>query len=132
MQTPATLFTQQHEHGLNLRVARSFWSRFAGLMLRAPLLPGTGFLIPRCTSVHTCFMRYALDLVYLDHAGRVTHCAAHIKPWRMHWPSSKSSRGQKKTPSEHVLELPAGSIKLLNIELMNQLKCPVVFGAVQS
>ena len=80
------------------RVARSFLARFRGLMLTASLEPGTGLLFPRTSSVHTHFMRYPIDVVFLDAEGRVVSIKPALRPWRF-----ASSRGART-----VLELPPG------------------------
>lgn len=64
------------------RVAETFWSRFRGLMLTRALEPGTGFLLPRTSAVHTHFMRFAIDVVFLDADDRVVRIAAALRPWR--------------------------------------------------
>ena len=64
------------------RVASSFGARFRGLMLTAALPPGTGLLFPRTSSVHTHFMRYAIDVVFLDDEQRVVRIATGLRPWR--------------------------------------------------
>ena len=80
------------------RVARSFVARFRGLMLTGPLESGTGLLFPRTSSVHTHFMRYPIDVVFLDADGRVVSIRPALRPWRF-----ASSRGARS-----VLELPPG------------------------
>jgi uncharacterized membrane protein (UPF0127 family) len=73
---------------LALSVAASFAARLAGLALRAPPPPaGGGLLIPRCASVHTFGMRYALDVAFVRWpapGGRLQVIAVreHIVPWR--------------------------------------------------
>jgi uncharacterized membrane protein (UPF0127 family) len=67
---------------MELRVARSPWSRLVGLAFR-PASAETALVIPRCRSVHTFGMRFALDLVWLDAAGRVLAVDEHVRPWRI-------------------------------------------------
>jgi hypothetical protein len=67
---------------VEIRVARTPWDRLRGLALRrAP--PGWALLIPRCRSVHTFGMRFALDLVWLDARGRVLGVDPRVPPWRV-------------------------------------------------
>jgi uncharacterized membrane protein (UPF0127 family) len=87
------------------RVANSFVARFRGLMLTASLEPGTGLLFPRTRSVHTHFMRYPIDVVFLDADGRVASIRHGLRPWRF-----ASSRG-----SRSVLELPSGESARLGL-----------------
>ena len=90
------------------RVARSAWSRLRGLIGRR-LPEGEGLLFPSCTSVHTHFMWYAIDLLYVsddddDVVVKVVHA---IRPWRWSWGGRRA---------RHVLELPAGTAVRLAIE----------------
>ena len=56
---------------MNVDRADTFLQRARGLGGRRHLPPGEALLIPRCRSVHTVTMRFALDLIWLDSAGRV-------------------------------------------------------------
>src|SRR3954464_7020388 len=67
---------------MEIRVARSPWSRLVGLAFR-PAAPDTALLLPRCRSVHTFGMRFALDLVWLDARGRVIAVEEGVPPWRV-------------------------------------------------
>ena len=87
------------------RVANSFVSRFRGLMGVAQLAPGTGLLLPRTSSVHTHFMRFPIDVVFLDSERRIVAIAAALRPWRM-------ARGKGATS---VLELAAGECARLGL-----------------
>lgn len=85
----------------SVRVATGFWGRFRGLMGTACLPETEALLLTHCRSVHTCFMHYALDLVYVDVEGRVTKAVSSIRPWRI-------SFGERR--SRHVLEMACGSV----------------------
>jgi hypothetical protein len=63
-------------------VARSFPQRLLGLALRRRP-PGWSLLIPRCSCVHTFGMRFELDLVWLDEAGRVLAVDRSVRPGRV-------------------------------------------------
>jgi uncharacterized membrane protein (UPF0127 family) len=84
-----------------VREACGFRQRLAGLMGQAEPAARCALLIARCTSVHTCFMRQAIDIVYLDPQGRITGLRPGVGPWRF----SRGERG-----SAHVLEMRAGTI----------------------
>ena len=62
---------------LSVEIARSWWARFKGLMLRAPL----GLYLEKTNSIHMCFMRFAIDAVYFDGEGRVVKIVPHLAPW---------------------------------------------------
>ena len=63
------------------RVAKSFAARGRGLMFTAPLAPGEGLVIAPCNSIHMFFMRYPLDVIFLDAQNRVVFLYEGIKPW---------------------------------------------------
>ncbi len=46
---------------------------------------GTGLLLRPCGSIHTCFMRFPLDLIFLNAHNQITKIVLNIKPWRMVW-----------------------------------------------
>ena len=64
-------------------MATTWRRRLIGLSLRGRPPPGHALLLPRCRSVHTCGMRFALDLVWLDAGGRVLGIDQSVPPWRM-------------------------------------------------
>lgn len=66
----------------DLREAKGFWRTFAGLMLRPALPAGEGLLFRPGRSVHTHFMRFPIDLVFLDEEGRVEAIREAMSPWR--------------------------------------------------
>ena len=79
-------------------MADTWRSRLFGLALRRRPSPGMGLLLPRCRSVHTFGMRYALDLVWLDRDGLPLALDERVPPWRVR------SRGD----AAAVLEVLAG------------------------
>lgn len=66
-------------------VAKDFRTRLRGLAWRDRAAAGPGLLIPRCSSVHTFGMRFALDLFFLDRAGRVIAVRRRVPPRRVVW-----------------------------------------------
>lgn len=85
-------------------IADSLWSRFRGLMMRSPASfgPGAGLLIDPCSSIHMFFMRFPIDVLYVDRSDRVVRAQRGIKPWRVGPLRTKGAR--------YVVELPAGTI----------------------
>jgi uncharacterized protein len=63
-------------------VADRTLSRMKGLLGRSSLAPGEGLLIRPAPSVHTFFMRFAIDVVFLSRRGDVMKVAPEVKPWR--------------------------------------------------
>ena len=66
-----------------LEIARTSWSRFVGLMGRGSLPAGHGLWIEPCNSIHMFFMRFAIDVLFLDREGRVKRVLLRLKPWRV-------------------------------------------------
>lgn len=66
---------------IQVQMADTFWTRLAGLMFRRPLPSATGLLITPCNSIHMCFMRFAIDAVYLDQQGKILKITRHLRPW---------------------------------------------------
>ncbi|MDZ7595448.1 MAG: DUF192 domain-containing protein [Thiobacillus sp.] len=67
---------------LTILRADHFFSRLAGLLFLPPLQPGHGLLLVPCASVHTAFMRYSIDVVFLDRAGKIRRIVPRLVPWR--------------------------------------------------
>jgi len=55
--------------GLRVHLAHGWWARTAGLAFLRALPADRALLIPRCRSVHTFGMRFALDVLFLDAGG---------------------------------------------------------------
>lgn len=69
-----------------LEVADTLWTRTKGLLGRSSLAADQGLWIHRCNSVHTFFMRFAIDLVFLNREMVVTKTFSRVSPGRMIWP----------------------------------------------
>ncbi len=81
------------------KLASSFVDRFFGLMGRSGVAPGGGVLLVRSGSIHSFFMRFRFDAVFLDKEDRVTKVVPAMRQWWIAF----GGRGAK-----DVLELPAG------------------------
>lgn len=82
--------------------AKTFWARLKGLMFRASLTSGNALLLDPCPQIHTCFMRFNIDVVFLDKKNQVVAVLENLRPWRM----SKFYRNSRRT-----LELPGGCLQ---------------------
>ena len=69
----------------HVRTAARFHERFLGLMGRAPIGRGAALWLSPCGSIHTCFMRFAIDVIFLDADGKVLRIARRVRPWRLAW-----------------------------------------------
>lgn len=82
--------------------ATNIFSRMIGLMFSVDLPSCDGFLISPCNSIHTFFMRYSLDVLFLDKDFKIVKVIYGLSPWRLTWIYFRSS---------HVLEMKAGTMK---------------------
>ena len=67
----------------SLEVANSGSRRSKGLLGRARLNHGEGLWIIPCEAVHTFFMQFPIDLVYLDRGNRIRKIRGAVPPWRL-------------------------------------------------
>lgn len=88
---------------MSIRVARGPLARMRGLAW-AP--PGDPLEIPRCRSVHTFGMRYALDLIWIDGARRVVRVDRAVPPRRMR--NCRGARGVVEVEAGRADELLTG------------------------
>lgn len=86
--------------GDRLERADGFLSRLRGLLGRAALGPGEGLILEGCSGIHTGFMRFPIDVGFLDASARVRRVARALPPWRV-----AAAPG-----SAHVIELAAGGL----------------------
>jgi uncharacterized protein len=63
--------------------AQSLPERMKGLLGHSSLPPGQTLWIKPCSSIHTFFMRFAIDAVFVDQDLRVTDVRKNIQPWRL-------------------------------------------------
>jgi uncharacterized protein len=94
-----------------VEVAGSGKQRRKGLLGRDGLPPGEGLWIVPCESVHTFFMRFPIDLVYLDKENRICKVRSGVGAWRLSACLSAHS----------VLELAAGTIDATETQRGDQL-----------
>jgi uncharacterized membrane protein (UPF0127 family) len=76
-------------------------ARLRGLLGRSGLPAGEGMLVDPAPSVHMFFMRFPIDVVFLDRSRRVVKIAHGLRPWRI--------AGARRAVA--ALELPAGTAR---------------------
>ncbi len=91
---------------LRVRVAATWASRAIGLLATERLDDPCGLWIKPCRSIHTCWMRYSIDVVFIDGDGRVTKIVPELRPWHM----AACRRGRS------TLELRAGLARRLGLQ----------------
>lgn len=93
--------TRQTELASHAEVAGHGAARRKGLLGRSSLAQGEGLWIVPCESVHTFFMQFPIDLVYIDRNKKVKKVRENVGPWRLSACLSSYS----------IIELPAGTIR---------------------
>ena len=95
-----------------VEIADTFWLRFRGLMFRRAFPRGSALLFkfarPGRYGVHMFFVRFPIDLLYLNKNFVAVDIRRNLKPWRIYRPNTKAS---------YVVELPAGTIFRARVKL---------------
>ncbi|WP_342432926.1 DUF192 domain-containing protein [Neobacillus sp. FSL H8-0543] len=99
-----------------IKMADSFFKRLRGLMFRRDPIKDEGLWIVPCNAVHMFFMKFPLDIVLLNEQNEVIEIHHSLKPWRMTKPVKAAYS---------TLELPAGSVEKLGINIGNIIQCSV-------
>lgn len=92
--------TRSTELASKAEVAKSGGKRSKGLLGRKGLSPGEGMWILPCEAIHTFFMQFSIDLIYLDRRNHIKKVASSVSPWRISACLSAYS----------VIELPTGTV----------------------
>lgn len=92
-------------------VADTVWKRLRGLLGRSSLPQGEGMLFRGESSIHSAFMRFRFDAVFMDRELRVVGLAEDIPPWRV-----RAAKGTR-----NILELRAGEISRTGVAIGDQL-----------
>ncbi|WP_418791034.1 DUF192 domain-containing protein [Phosphitispora sp. TUW77] len=84
-----------------VEIARTWLTRLKGLLGRDRLPEGHCLIIAPCRSVHTHFMKFNIDILFVDISGRIVYLMENIPPFRIS-PNVRQAR--------FVIELPAGTV----------------------
>lgn len=90
----------------DLQVASNFWARTKGLLFKSGLDQQQGLWIHRCNSVHTFFMKFSIDCIFIDSEMNVKAIRKNLKPGRVTLPVRGASS---------VIEVTSGLADKLNI-----------------
>lgn len=88
--------------------ANTFWTRLKGLQFQRKPIVEEGLLITKCNSIHMFFMRFPIDVVFLNQSNEVVKVVPHLKPWSIVPPVAAA---------HSTLELPLGTIVNRNISV---------------
>ncbi|MCD6522785.1 MAG: DUF192 domain-containing protein [Candidatus Diapherotrites archaeon] len=96
---------------MSIEFAHTPWQKFKGLMLRKDFDGALIFVLNRKTrigaSIHTMFMRFPIDILFLDEKHRVVDIARNVKPWTLNITPKK--------PCRFVIEMKAGKARGIKI-----------------
>ena len=106
-ETRQTLLIQQ------ARVADTFWLRLKGLLGSAPLKKQEGLILVGEKSIHTWFMGFPIDVLYVDKDFKVIRADEAMGPYRL---------GSFISKSAYILEMPIGTIMTTQTTVGDQLK----------
>ncbi len=87
--------------GDKIELADSFFKRFLGLIPKKSLGNSKGLIIRPCNSIHMFFMRFSIDVIFVDKNNTVVYLMKELKPWKI----SKIIWNAK-----YVIELPVGTL----------------------
>jgi len=112
------LVTRTHEVlARSARLAASLIERMVGLLAHRGLEPGEGLILPSCRSIHTWFMRFPIDAVFVDRSWRVVALQRAMGPWRISPLIWKAWA---------VIEVSSGTIERLRLQVGDQLALELV------
>jgi len=99
-----------------LEFATTFSQRFWGWQFRAPPPAGEGLLIRPCNSIHTCWMRFPVDVIFVDRDGEVLAVKRNVLPWRATFPVWGATIAVE-VPAGAASVLPGTSVDIVQIGL---------------
>ncbi len=95
------------------KIGNTFFTRLIGLLNRNSLRKGEALILIPSNCIHSLFMRFTIDVIFLDKAGKVIEALPAFKPFRL-------------SPiyfnSHSVIELPENTLKLSQTQLGDIIK----------
>lgn len=91
----------------DVKVAETFFTRSVGLLSKKSVSSNEALVIKPCCSIHTFFMKFPIDVLFIGKNGNIIELYENVKPWRI-LPIHLASK--------YVLELCAGQISAKNIK----------------
>jgi uncharacterized membrane protein (UPF0127 family) len=90
-----------------LAVASSLWQRTVGLLGTPRLQSGEALWLQPCTGIHTWFMQYSIDVLFLDKHGKVLRTVENLRPFRIAGPLLRART---------VVEMAPGTLKHVSVK----------------
>jgi len=101
-----------------VRQAEGVWGSFMGLMLKKGMSNGHGLMFRKPRGIHTQFMRFPIDLIYVDQENRVTKVREAMLPWRFDF-----------TNAAGLIETNPGAARAMDIRVGDLLRFEPVGGS---
>lgn len=98
--------TQNNLIADDVKVAQNFVTRSIGLLSKKSISESEALIIKPCCSIHTFFMKFAIDVLFVGANGQIVALHENVTPWRILPIHLKS---------KYVIELASGQIALKNI-----------------
>lgn len=98
----------------NLKVCTSLWSKARGVMFTKTYQQPLLFIFPKeqYVPLHMYFVRFPLDVLYLNSKQHVVEIKENLKPWQFYHPKQKA---------RYVLELRQGLVKEKNVAVDDEI-----------
>ena len=104
--------TKESTLSQNVTLATSWFARAKGLLGKKSLTLGDALWIDNCNNIHTMFMKFSIDVIFVDKKLIVKNIYRNIPPWRPLYVSWRA---------HSVFEFTAGSVSLEAVEVGDQL-----------
>ena len=118
--TPLTVPAKEIVIAEEVEIANRWWARFRGLQFRSALPAGRALFLVPCPSIHTFWMRFAIDVLFLNREGIIVDIRKNLKPWRICLPESTSFAVIEVTAGQLPTELVIGDQVELPAELADK------------
>ena len=97
----------------NLVLANTALKRLRGLIGRQALAPNEALWLRPCNGIHTFWMRFAIDVIFVDRQLRIVKLVENIRPFRLTLPAAQAAS---------VIEMPAHTISQHNLRCGDELR----------
>lgn len=96
-----------------VEIAKTIWQRGKGLLGRKTFGQGKALVLWPCDSIHTFFMQFTIDVIFVDKENKIIGVYKNLKPFRITRIYFKA---------KYAIELPAGTITATSTEIGNKIQ----------
>lgn len=96
----------------NVLIAGTIWTRLRGLLGKKEFKPGSTLIIKPCNSVHTFFMQFPIDVLFVDHQDKIIKIIPQMPPWRITSIYFNAA---------YAIEFPANTIQRTSVKVGDQI-----------